>query len=133
MGKAGKWIRNFLMGKREDKAKVIGAAETVEETVVVAAAAATPKVKRRWSFKRPPTARPITHKSSLSFDSIYMPKQVLLDYEAHQNKVLVPTRMNAHAAAIRIQAFYRSYLVTLSTFYTNFIDLFCVCVCVCVR
>lgn len=97
------------MGKREDKAKVIGPAETVEETVVVVAA--TPKVKRRWSFRRPPTARPITHKSSLSFDSIYMPKQVLLDYEAHQDKVLVPTRMNAHAAATRIQAFYRSYLV----------------------
>lgn len=38
-----------------------------------------------------------------------MPKQALLEYETQQNKAL-PPRLNAHAAATKIQAAYRSYL-----------------------
>ncbi|KAL1536030.1 protein IQ-DOMAIN 19-like [Salvia divinorum] len=95
MGKASKWIRNLFMGKREDKAKASFPPETCTSTSL----ATTPKVRRRWSFKRPPCAKPIAHKASKSFDSIYMPKQ-LVDCQP----------LNANAAATRIQAAYRSYL-----------------------
>ncbi|XP_073119631.1 protein IQ-DOMAIN 19-like [Henckelia pumila] len=46
MGKAGKWVRNLLLGKGTHEAN----------------AGEGPKVKRRWSFKR-------SHKTNKSFDS----------------------------------------------------------------
>ncbi|XP_047954114.1 protein IQ-DOMAIN 19-like [Salvia hispanica] len=105
MGKASKWIRNLFMGKREDKPKASFPPETTSTSTSLAImVATTPKVRRRWSFKRPPCAKPITHKTSKSFDSIYMPNQ-LVDCESHQ-----PLNANANAAATRIQAAYRSYL-----------------------
>lgn len=60
-----------------------------------------------------------------------MPKQALLEYKTLENKAM-PTTLNAHAAATRIQAFYRSYLVldyTLchSSFIFNFLDVLRVC------
>ncbi|XP_057763690.1 protein IQ-DOMAIN 19-like isoform X2 [Salvia miltiorrhiza] len=104
MGKASRWIRNLLMGgKREDKAKAFPP-ETCTSTSLGIMVVATPKVRRRWSFKRPPGPKPVTHKSSKSFDSIYMPKQDLLALP------MTPPTLNAHAAATRIQATYRSYL-----------------------
>lgn len=96
------------MGKREDKAKETGhsvPAQTCTSTPLgTMAVTTTPKVRRRWSFKSS------SHKSTRSFDSIFMPKQALLEYETQQNKAL-PPRLNAHAAATKIQAAYRSYLV----------------------
>lgn len=105
MGKASKWIRNLFMGKREDKAKASSfpPETTSTSTSLAIMVATTPKVRRRWSFKRPPCAKPVAHRASKSFDSIYMPTQ-LVDCEAHQP-------LNANAAATRIQAAYRSYLV----------------------
>ncbi|KAL8545633.1 hypothetical protein ACS0TY_005677 [Phlomoides rotata] len=103
MGKAGRWIRNFLMGKREDKAKKTG---TLLDTPVVTH---TPELRRRWSFRASLRANTISHKSSISFDSILMSKPATFEYETLQ-KHTMPPKLNAHAAATKIQAVYRSYL-----------------------
>lgn len=125
MGKASKWIRNFLMGKREDKGKKTDPSVPAETctslgTLVVTN---TPKVRRRWSFKRSTSTKAITHRSSRSFDSIVMPKQALLEYQTQQNNAM-PLVLNAHAAATKIQAAYRSYLVReyacTQDFHSNF-------------
>lgn len=111
MGKASKWIRNLLMGKREDKAKETGPsvpAETCTSTSLrTMVVTTTPKVRRRWSFKS--STKASSHKSTRSFDSIFMPKQALMESETQQNQA-IPPRLNAHAAATKIQAAYRSYL-----------------------
>lgn len=105
MGKASRWIRNFLMGKREDKAKKTGT--LVPDTTVVTH---TPELRRRWSFRASLRANTISHNSSISFDSILMPKQDIFEYETLQKNVMPPT-LNACTAATKIQAAYRSYLV----------------------
>ncbi|KAK6163142.1 hypothetical protein DH2020_002983 [Rehmannia glutinosa] len=112
MDKASRWIRNFLMGKREDggKKKVPSFPAETCKLGTVSPVNNTPQVRRRWSFKRSTSKKPITtHKSSRSFDSIVMPEQALLDYQIHQNNAM-PLLLNAHAAATKIQAIYRSYL-----------------------
>ncbi|KAL1561883.1 protein IQ-DOMAIN 19-like [Salvia divinorum] len=67
MGKASKWIRNLLSGKRQDEANERGPSfppEACTSTSLGIMMATAPKVKRRWGFKMPPSARPIAHKSS---------------------------------------------------------------------
>ncbi|KAH6819098.1 hypothetical protein C2S51_002701 [Perilla frutescens var. frutescens] len=113
MGKASRWIRNLLMGKREDRAKETGPSVPAETCMMTSlgtmVVTTTPKVRRRWSFKRPTSGKGISHRSTKSFDSIFTPKLALLEYETQQSKARPPT-LNAHAAATRIQAAYRSYL-----------------------
>ncbi|PIN26591.1 hypothetical protein CDL12_00658 [Handroanthus impetiginosus] len=107
MGKASKWIRNLLMGKREDQGKIacpsVPAETCTLDTPVVISPVNIPKAKGRWSFKR------LTSKRARSFDSsILMPKQALLEYcPTHTQPIL----LNQQAAATKIQAVYRSYLV----------------------
>ncbi|XP_051123599.1 protein IQ-DOMAIN 19-like isoform X3 [Andrographis paniculata] len=93
MGKAGKWIRNFLMGKREDTSKKTG--HSVSSTDAR-------KVRRGWSLKRSSsTAR----RSSASFD--WLPTLNQGDNTKIQG---MESALNAHDAATKIQAIYRSYL-----------------------
>ncbi|KAL7120138.1 hypothetical protein ACP275_02G105100 [Erythranthe tilingii] len=121
MGKASKWIRNLLMGKREDKCNkktcLSSAPRDTHTQAVISPANAnanTPKERRRWSFKRSTSTKPNapTHKSSRSFDSIIASKQAsFLEYQTHHgNYYAMSLLLHAHAAATKIQAVYRSYL-----------------------
>ncbi|CDP08534.1 unnamed protein product [Coffea canephora] len=127
MGIAGKWIRNFLLGKREEKGKHKKRVNSVATEVIT-------KEKRRWSFKKSTTTDKVTCRN-LSFDSISTPhlaKQVLEEHEIEQIRfkaILVTTSKQVNgtmpvvttpvsqaigplkdAAAIKIQAAFRSYL-----------------------
>ena len=73
MGKAGKWLRNFLTGKKEkekEKDKCAGAANlnssngTENPTTPVSTA---PKEKRRWSFRRSSATATPTASKELNF------------------------------------------------------------------
>ncbi|KAL2478258.1 IQ-domain 19 [Forsythia ovata] len=123
MGKASKWIRNFLMGKREVKEKksadALVSAQSLGTPMEILPL--TPKVKRRWSFKRSSSTKPITHKNNRSFDSIMIPRLGLLAYEneeIHAERVVMARNesrnigmaIQANVAATRIQAVFRAYL-----------------------
>lgn len=114
---------NFLVGKREEKTKKKDASFSSESTTTT-----TPKVKRRWSFGRSTGTETPRHKSTRSFDSFVTRQLVtkaLLEgkfYEQNQckamDKAAVPkTRALEYAAATRIQAVFRSYLVSISMGY----------------
>ncbi|XP_071933196.1 protein IQ-DOMAIN 19-like [Coffea arabica] len=138
MGKAGKWIRNFLLGKREEKDKhkkrVNSVATEVSNLGSPTAILSVTKEKRRWSFKKSTTTEKDTRRN-LSFDSISTPhlgKQALEEHEIEQIRfkaILVATSKQVNgtmpvvttpvsqaigplkdAAAIKIQAAFRSYL-----------------------
>ncbi|XP_027103204.1 protein IQ-DOMAIN 19-like [Coffea arabica] len=138
MGIAGKWIRNFLLGKREEKGKhkkrVNSVATEVSNLGSPRAILSVTKEKRRWSFKKSTTTDKVTCRN-LSFDSISTPhlaKQVLEEHEIEQIRfkaILVTTSKQVNgtmpvvttpvsqaigplkdAAAIKIQAAFRSYL-----------------------
>lgn len=93
MGKAGKWIRNLLMGKRDqDKGKKISGP-------LLETSSSSRPFPRRWSFKRSTSKVAITtHKTTTSH---------LDEYPINYAMLLA---LNAHAAATKIQAVYRSYL-----------------------
>ena len=139
MGIAGKWIRNFLLGKREEKGKhkkrVNSVATEVSNLGSPRAILSVTKEKRRWSFKKSTTTEKDTRRN-LSFDSISTPhlgKQALEEHEIEQIRfkaILVATSKQVNgtmpvvttpvsqaigplkdAAAIKIQAAFRSYLV----------------------
>lgn len=69
MGKPGKWLRNFLVGKKDkvkDKEKSKQSSASAENpTTPVPFAPSTPKEKRRWSFRRS-SATSVAHKDSSS-------------------------------------------------------------------
>ena len=120
MGKAGKWIRNFLMGKKEEKYKKIDAICTENKSANMD----SPKVKRRWSFGRltggRTTGKVAGRKFSISFDSGDSAKleiQVLLQTQPPRRslpaaKAKVSEDIESkNLAATKIQAAFRSYLV----------------------
>ncbi|KAE9593621.1 hypothetical protein Lal_00036404 [Lupinus albus] len=125
MGKTGKWIRNFLLGKKEEKHKKIDTflsenkgASMMESQMI------SPNMKRRWSFGRlrggsgRKTNMVAGHKFSISFDSGDSAKfQIQALLESHDSKSL-PTilsqvsryRKDKSVAATKIQAAFRTYL-----------------------
>ncbi|KAJ8572992.1 hypothetical protein K7X08_009503 [Anisodus acutangulus] len=128
MGKANKWIRNFLMmmGKKEDREKK--EEKSVESMgTPTASCPSTPKVKRRWSFKKSSSMERNNHKSTRSFDLTFscklntqgsMPQFDILEKlnktnlaakGATEPKTYI-TRRVEDAATTRIQAVFRSYL-----------------------
>ncbi|GAV81168.1 IQ domain-containing protein/DUF4005 domain-containing protein [Cephalotus follicularis] len=129
MGKASKWVINFLLGKKEEENKKIDSISLFEEyvtsipTVIVSE---TPTCKRRWSFGRS-ASKKIVHKCSKSLDTIPTTPLVthaILESEKQQNnntvvavvhnssaKTAVATmQAPQYAAATKIQAAFRSYL-----------------------
>lgn len=113
MGKASKWIRNFLIGKKEERYKQIdgagqrGSSSEVENS----------KVKRKWSFGRR-TGKVAEQKVSTSFDLTDSAKhqiiQALLQIRSSPSHTLPtppPFSDIENAAATKIQAAFRSYLV----------------------
>lgn len=73
MGKPGKWLRNFLVGKKDkdkdkEREKEKNKQSSVPEenpTTAIPSAPTTPKEKRRWSFRRP-SAASVAHKDVCS-------------------------------------------------------------------
>lgn len=116
MGKASKWIRNFLIGKKDDKKKNDYANSLEYQSTKMGSQPGTPKVKRKWSFGKS-AGKGASHKFSKSFDSIdasKLPVQPPIESGTHQNhvKALAAIRVQVeNAAATKIQAVFRSYLV----------------------
>ncbi|KAI7737400.1 hypothetical protein M8C21_016374, partial [Ambrosia artemisiifolia] len=132
MGKASRWIRNLLLGKKDDKitsgdrgdgGAIMPSSPPPATATDIAIIPATPR--RRWSFRKSNSTQKVVvnHKSCRSFDSIMnsqLLSQALFDYAIqHQNHttklVVTPTTTRASSvvvvnAATKIQATFRSYL-----------------------
>lgn len=105
MGKAGKWIRNFLLGKKEQKYKKNIESSLSAELHPTCTKPGSPRVKKRWSFGRAAGKR-ASHKFSKSLDSIDTAKLPLQASAENFDDV-------ENAAATKIQSVFRSYLVQL--------------------
>lgn len=141
MGKASRWLVNFLLGRKEDKGKRKNISISFEEGRVTTPSATPPATpfKRRWSFGKL-ASKERAHKSSRSLDSMTatpLVKQAVLGLEKrHDNTRVLAMAMTSatkrktkatsaasliskaveDAAATRIQAAFRSYLVLILTF-----------------
>ncbi|KAL6132565.1 hypothetical protein ACLB2K_064806 [Fragaria x ananassa] len=100
MGKASKWILNFLIGKQEKRNEALLTEKCVSSTPKPSHPG-SPKVKRRWSFGRS------SHRVSKSVDSIDTTKLAL---KPQQNHAVWVTIQAENAAATRIQAAFRAHL-----------------------
>ncbi|KAG4167043.1 hypothetical protein ERO13_A13G170600v2 [Gossypium hirsutum] len=131
MGKASKWLVNFLLGRKDDKGKRKNLSISFDEENLVSSPSATPSsassFKRRWSFGKL-SSKDRAHKSSRSLDSMIatpLLKQAVFNMEIrHDNtRVFTMAMMNSsrrktkaryaaveNAAATQIQAAFRSYL-----------------------
>ncbi|KAI3784376.1 hypothetical protein L1987_43475 [Smallanthus sonchifolius] len=126
MGKAGRWIRNFLLRKKDkinnkDRygdgggAVILSSPPPDTDTAIIPASP-----RRRWSFRRSNSKQKVgvNHKSCRSFDSIMSSQllpQALFDYAIqHQHHTTNTTRrvssVIAVTAATKIQTAFRSYL-----------------------
>lgn len=115
MGKASRWIINFLVGKQEKKINDAPKPKVSNESSSTASARpsvnrpGTPKVKRRWSFGKL-AGKEASHRVTRSVDSIDISK---LSLEVRKNHAVAPRDVE-NAAATRIQAAFRSHLVRFS-------------------
>jgi hypothetical protein len=120
MGKAGRWLKSFLSGKKDNRPP------QDEATPVLALPPPTPKEKR-WSFRRPVPAG----KSAAETPATEGRGGVSADVELEQKKHGVATAAVARlscrraslpasldAAAVRIQATFRGYLVRSTHFFS---------------
>lgn len=137
MGKAGKWLKNFLSGKKLEKehsqiANQISTISSENSTTPIS----TPKEKKRWSFRRPSPTKDVNPPESNVAVPANPPATTSFDMEKEQEKhamaVAAATaaavaaaqaviRLTAatngkgsaieEAAAIKIQSVFRSYLV----------------------
>lgn len=117
MEKASKWIRNFVIGKKEEKYKM-DTSNSIDNKV-----AESPKVKsKRWSFGRKTNERrrgsTEMHGFSRSFDSSDSVAKLKIQslMKIHQNI--------ESTAATKIQAAFRSYLVI--TVFLSFSHFLCI-------
>jgi hypothetical protein len=130
MGKASRWMINFLLGKKEEKTKKNDISFHAEKETTPTA---TPAYKRRWSFGKSAKKERV-YRGRRSLDSI-----ITTPYLAHRSSFALPTaeaikkvvaqthaadrirKAVEDAAATRIQAVFRSYLVFIQTsFYLIF-------------
>lgn len=118
MGRATKWIRSFLLGKKDEKENKKINTSVLARYVAPSSCLPlpTPKIKRRWSFGKP-AARGNAHKLSRSMDlakTAQLVMQARADFQLPRDRglaLLAKTGDVRHAAATRIQAIFRSYLV----------------------
>ncbi|KAG6432278.1 hypothetical protein SASPL_103853 [Salvia splendens] len=98
MGKTGRWLRNILTTKKEKvKEREIDQISGTDHRPSSPISTATPKEKRRWSFRRSSASAPPKHH----------------DPTPIENEPALPTDHKAEeeaAAATKIQAVFRSYL-----------------------
>ncbi|XP_045796485.1 protein IQ-DOMAIN 19-like [Trifolium pratense] len=117
MGKASKWIRNLLLGKKEENLKQIDTfcSENKTTNTVNSSNSSSNKivVKRRWSFRKltsgRSTGKVVAHKISKSFDSVDSPK-LQIQALMFQSQTPRTAAEFVRTAATRIQASFRSYL-----------------------
>jgi propanediol dehydratase large subunit len=133
MGKAGRWLRSILAG-RKDKALQQYQQQQGDATPLPATAASSPREKKRWSFRRPaPTqqgkvsnAAPSPLSSSLEPSARELDQSehavaaaeaaaavALLTTAAEESHLSVSCCSVEEAAAARIQATFRGYLVRI--------------------
>lgn len=112
MGKASRWIRNLLIGKKEEKHKQIEGSSSSE--------IGSPRVKRKWSFGRKIGKITIEQKASTSYDLTDSEKlqiRAILETRPPPNTPTFPTFTPfshiQHDAATKIQAAFRSHLVSI--------------------
>ena len=115
MGKAGKWILNFLLGKKDENQK-----KKKKKKMGSSSSSSFPdhpeNLKLKWSFRKTSTKSSnllLTHhlsKSVNSIDTIQALNHVAI---AEQRK---PPSTVQNAAATTIQSAYRSHLVTNVSF-----------------
>ncbi|WOL10954.1 hypothetical protein Cni_G19714 [Canna indica] len=107
MGKAGKWLKSFLTGKKDEKKEK---AETptsplTSKTQSAPISVPVPKEKKRWSFRRSVGAGRSSNSSELSISA---PLQGLseaeIDQKRHAMAVAVATAAAADAAVAAAQA-----------------------------
>ncbi|KAF6177023.1 hypothetical protein GIB67_040921 [Kingdonia uniflora] len=107
MGKTGKWLRNFLAGKKDkDKDKrginQFSSVPAENPTTPIANSPNTPKEKRRWSFRRSAT-NGAANKDSNSMDLIPVTPpptiQAISESETEQKKYVMATRVEVATAA----------------------------------
>jgi len=124
MGKASRWMINFLLGKKEEKTKKNDISFHAEKETTPTP---TPAYKRRWSFGKSAKKERV-YRGRRSLDSI-----ITTPYLAHRSSFALPTaeaikkvvaqthaadrirKAVEDAAATRIQAVFRSYLVFIQT------------------
>lgn len=139
MGKASRWLVNFLLGRKEDKGKrkhISNSMSYEEGGSVMSTPCGTPLVskapfKRRWSFgKLGNNKERAAHKNSRSLDSITatpIVKQAMGIMAGDTKTRRKPTYYAVEAeAATRIQAAFRSYLVLIFVLTSFFLFLFLV-------
>ncbi|CAK8570694.1 unnamed protein product [Lathyrus sativus] len=124
MGKTSKWFRNLLKGKKDrEKEKEDYRNGTENPTTPISA---TPKEKRRWSFRRSSASKEVHVAESSVASSV--PLQTVMDSQSYQRKHVMEvaaadgviflnscsnggTRRSIEvASAIKIQSVFRSYL-----------------------
>ncbi|XP_038715071.1 uncharacterized protein LOC120008769 [Tripterygium wilfordii] len=130
MGRASRWVMNLLLGKKEEKGKDTSSSK-VNAGTLITIVSRTPIYKRRWSFGRI-AGKEKAHKSSKSLDLSTIKTIVLhadADSENQQNNMtlvaassisVMPTKHESDgitirvedAAATKIQAAFRSYLIS---------------------
>ncbi|KVH92193.1 protein of unknown function DUF4005 [Cynara cardunculus var. scolymus] len=114
MGKASRWIRNLLMGKKEEKMNnkaIISALTPLSQSQSQSQSQSPSERRRRWSFRRSNNTEKvsiISHKSCRSFDSQLF-HYSLIHHQPPPN-VYIGSHMVAVASATKIQAAFRSYL-----------------------
>lgn len=140
MGKAGKWLKSFLTGKKDKERKLYTSANQnssvapeINPATPISIPPTTPKEKRRWSFRRSSaTATPVRDfNCTEQFGTTTTPTasvEITLDDDDEQKKHAMAvtvavirltsaasnekaTAADQEAAAIKIQSIFRSYLV----------------------
>uniref|UniRef100_A0A0D9VWM4 DUF4005 domain-containing protein n=1 Tax=Leersia perrieri TaxID=77586 RepID=A0A0D9VWM4_9ORYZ len=134
MGRAGRWLRSFLPGKKARSSSAPAPAAETEQAVLVTTPASTPgaKEKRRWSFRRPaakdghgqvafqlePRVDPDQHAVAVAIataaaaEAAVAAKQAaaaVVRFAAGSRRVPAVVGIE-EAAAIKIQSVFRSYL-----------------------
>ncbi|XP_062213350.1 protein IQ-DOMAIN 19-like [Phragmites australis] len=116
MGKAGRWLRSFLPGRKEkdrgrDKAGALGPAAEPDQALALPRTITTPastpgaKEKRRWSFRRP-AASPGSSKDAAAQGRLapYGFLEPRVDPDQHAVAVAIATAAAAEAAMAAKQA-----------------------------
>ncbi|CAI0465801.1 unnamed protein product [Linum tenue] len=117
MGKTGKWLKNFLTGKKEKEKEKEKEGENSTASVENPAATpishppTTPKEKRRWSFRRTSATATANSVEPPSVPAAPATPPARLGSENEQKKHAMAIAIE-QAAAVMIQSVFRSYLAT---------------------
>lgn len=131
MGKAGKWLKNFLSGKKSDKENTQFPNQISSDNNSTTPIS-TPREKKRWSFRRPSPSKE-SNISAAATPPATATTTFDMEKEQEKHEMAVATAVAAstaataairltaqsnkkstaieEAAAIKIQSVFRSYLV----------------------